>query len=284
MDSSVQGPGPLRGCNPREASKDSIVIIVWKTLRILILLLVLGVVAGRAWLDRVDTQSWKSTLWVGLFPLNADGSLAAERYLAGLSEADFAGIETFFEREAHRFGVSLGQPVHIELYPEGKELPPQLAPNAGPLGVAWWSLKLRWFARHAADVPGRTPSRIRIFVLYHDPSSLQVVPDSHGLQKGLMGVVHAFAQDGMTGSNSIVIAHELLHTLGATDKYDPGTGAPLYPSGFGDPDRKPLFPQPYAEIMAGRRALSPADFEMPANLRNVIVGPVTAGEIRWTQH
>lgn len=255
---------------------------MWKTLRICVLLTILVVVAGRTWMDRVQTQSWKNTLWVGIFPLNGDGSPAAERYIADLAPEDFAGIESFFEHEAHRFGVPLAEPIHIELYPEGKDLPPQLEQRAGIFGVAWWSLKLRWFAAHAEKVPGRTPPRIRIFVLYHDPSSLPVVPDSHGLQKGLMGVVHAFAIKQMAGSNNIVIAHELLHTLGATDKYDFATGAPLYPIGFGEPGREPRFPQPSAEIMAGRRALSPTEFEMPASLRNVVVGPATADEIRWT--
>jgi hypothetical protein len=257
---------------------------MWKTLRVAVLLLVLVIVAGRTWLDRVQTQSWKNTLWVGVFPLNGDGSPSAERYIADLSPDDFASIETFFQREAHRFAVPLEEPVHIELYPEGKERPPQLAPDAGMLGVAWWSLKLRWFAAHATNVPGRTPPRIRLFVLYHDPASLPVVPDSHGLQKGLMGVVHVFATKEMAGTNNIVIAHELLHTLGATDKYDPRTGAPLYPSGFAEPGSSPHYPQPDAEIMAGRRALTPTDFEMPPNLRSVIVGPTTANEIRWTHH
>jgi hypothetical protein len=143
---------------------------------------------------------------------------------------------------------------------------------------------MRWFARRAARVPGRAPPRIRIFVLFHDPATLTTVPDSHGLQKGLIGVVHAFAEQGMAGGNNIVIAHELMHTLGATDKYDLATGAPLDPIGLGDPDRKPLYPQTRAEIMAGRRALSATDFEMPVSLRDVVVGSATATEIRWTHH
>jgi len=141
---------------------------------------------------------------------------------------------------------------------------------------------MRWFAMRATKVPGRTPPRIRIFVLYHDPTSLQSVPDSHGLQKGLIGLVHAFALPNMAGSNNIVIAHELMHTLGATDKYDLGSGAPIYPDGFAEPERQPRYPQPSAEIMAGRRALSATVFDMPAGLRDVVVGPVTASEIRWT--
>lgn len=255
-----------------------------KNIRIAVLLLVLVIVAGRTLLDRFETQSWKSTLWVGVFPLNGDGSPQAERYIAGLTPQDFSTIETFFETQAHQYGVSLEQPIHVELYPEGKELPPQLARDAGIFGIAWWSLKLRWFASHAEKVPGHTPPRIRLFVLYHDPDSLPVVPDSHGLQKGLMGVVHVFADRKMAGSNNIVIAHELLHTLGATDKYDFATGAPSFPSGYGDPDSKPLFPQLTAEIMAGQRALSQSNFEMPTSLRDVVVGPATAAEIRWTKH
>lgn len=254
---------------------------MWKTIRITLLLIVLVIVAGRTWIDRVETQGWKNPLWVGIYPLNADGSPAAERYVADLSRQDFTSIETFFVREAHRFAVAVAEPVHIELYPQGKQLPPELKQGAGLFGVMWWSLKMRWFAMHATSVPGRTPSRIRIFVLYHDASTLQSVPDSHGLQKGLVGVVHAFAQRSMAGENNIVIAHELLHTLGATDKYDFGTGAPIYPGGFAEPDREPRYPQRSAEIMAGRRALSPMDFEMPTSLQDVAVGVVTAGEIRW---
>ncbi|HEV2285958.1 MAG TPA: hypothetical protein VGR80_07935, partial [Steroidobacteraceae bacterium] len=176
--------------------------------------------------------------------------------------------------------MTLDEPVHIELYPEGTELPPALAPDAGPLGIAWWSLKLRWYARHASSVAGRVPSRIRMFVLYHDPATLERAPDSHGLQKGLIGVVHAFAAREMTGSNDIVIAHEFLHTVGASDKYDYASGQPLYPIGYADPGQKPLYPQPAAEIMAGRRALSEQESQMPHSLRDVVVGPATALEIR----
>lgn len=75
-----------------------------------------------------------------------------------------------------------------------------------------------------------------------------------------------------------------MHTLGATDKYKLNTGEPLYPTGFAEPDRQPLYPQRSAEIMAGRRAISATDFDMPSSLKDVVVGAVTADEIRWTHH
>ncbi len=255
---------------------------MWRNIRLAILLLLLLWAASHTWLDRIVSTGWREPLWVGIFPANADGTAAAQSYIEDLREPEFADIAEFMAREAHRYGKELSEPVHVVLYPPLKQLPPQLNRGAGLLGTAWWSLKLRWFAWRAADVRGRAPPRIRMFVLYHDPSTLQTVPDSHGLQKGLLGVVHAFALRPMAGSNNIVIAHELLHTLGATDKYDPRSGLPLFPTGFADPQRTPLYPQERAEIMAGRRPLSAQDAQIPASLGAVVVGPATAAEIRWT--
>lgn len=256
---------------------------MWRNVRVAILLLVLIWAAGHTWLERIASTGWKEPLWVGIFPVNAEGSPAAQSYIDGLSDREFAAIEDFLAREAHRYGKEVAQPVHIGLYPQLKQSPPQLARDAGFAGTAWWSLKLRWFAWRSVELGGRAPPRIRMFVLYHDPSTVQTVPDSHGMQKGLVGVVHAFALRSMTESNNIVITHEMLHTLGATDKYDPNSGTPLFPSGFADPARNPLYPQEKAEIMAGRRALSAQDAQMPADLGAVVVGPATAAEIRWTR-
>jgi hypothetical protein len=254
---------------------------VWKNIRILALLLVLAAVAFGAWFDRISTRSWHQPLWVGLYPLNADGTREVQDYLDGLSARDFADIDAFFAREGHRYGLILDEPVHVELYPQGQALPPPLPEHAGPFGIALWSLKLRWFA-HGVAVPGRVPPQIRLFVLLHDPRTLERAPDSHGLQKGLVGVVHAFASRAMTRRNNIVIAHELLHTVGASDKYDLASGAPLFPEGFADSRQQPRYPQERAEIMAGRRALSPTEWEMPASLAQVVIGPATALEIGWT--
>jgi hypothetical protein len=254
---------------------------VWRGIRIFLLLAVLAGVALHTWLDRVATQSWQEPLWVGLFPLNADGSAPTQEYVLALTMKDFAAIEDFFAREGRRYGLKLDQPVHVELYPPGSMLPPSLDPSAGPLGIAWWSLKLRYFAAHATLVPGRAPPRIRLFLLYHDPATLERAPDSRGLQKGLVGVVHLFADPDTAGGNSIVIAHELLHTVGASDKYDLGDGSPLFPSGYGDRNQDPLYPQERAELMAGRRALSAYQSEMPRTLGGVLIGPETAREIRW---
>jgi hypothetical protein len=254
---------------------------VWKFIRISVLLLLLIGVAGITWIDKVRTTSWKQTLWIGIFPMNGDGSPVSDRYIKGLSVEDFASIETFFATEARRYGIALERPIRIELYPPPSEKPPMLAPGSGPLASIWWSLKMRLYARHAADVPGRAPSHIRVFVLYHDPATNERVPHSLGLQKGLVGVVYAYADRSMRGENSIVIAHEVFHTVGATDKYHLDTGEPLYPDGYAEPDQSPRVPQAKAEIMAGVRPVSATHHEMPGDLREEAVGRRTATEIGW---
>ncbi|MEO1897775.1 MAG: hypothetical protein ABGX36_08190 [Cycloclasticus sp.] len=102
---------------------------------------------------------------------------------------------------------------------------------------------------------------------------------SLGLQKGLIGVVNAYAAEGYRATNNIVIAHELMHTVGASDKYDLSTGQPIYPYGFAKPDNH--YEQTKAEIMAGRVPLNERESVMPKSLRYSIIGNKTAREIAW---
>ena len=78
-----------------------------------------------------------------------------------------------------------------------------------------------------------------------------------------------------------MLAHELLHTLGATDKYSLTSNLPRFPDGFADPTLKPAMPQKKAELMAGRIPLDEQHAEMPESLRSVVVGRLTAAEIGW---
>jgi hypothetical protein len=251
---------------------------MWRALRITVLTTVLVVVAAGAWVDRRRTTDWDSTLWIGIFPIAADTRPATRRYVEQLDDDQFASIAAFFEREARQHGIALARPVRVQRYPPLQELPPRLQRDAGVLGRVAWSLRLRAYAwQHAGD----TLADIRVFVLYHDPASTTSVPHSLGLQKGLLGVVYAFADPEMDGQNAIVVAHEVMHTLGATDKYQPRSGLPRYPDGYAEPAAQPRHPQGAAEIMAGRIAISADAAEMPDSLDDVVVGATTAAEIRW---
>ncbi len=253
---------------------------MWRYLRITLLLLVLIAVAGTAWLDRVTTRDWKERLWVGIYPVGGDDDPLTEAYVSGLTRAPFIAIESFLARESRGYEVT-SQPVHIELYPRIAAGPPEFPAGAGRLRTATWSLAMRWYAWRATSGTGRAPPNIRIFVLYHAPERQAVLPHSLGLAKGLIGVVHAFADRQHESRNAVVITHELLHTLGATDKYGIPDLMPVFPDGYAEPDRTPRYPQPLAEIMAGRRAVSAREAEMPDALDEVVVGAATAREIAW---
>jgi hypothetical protein len=54
----------------------------------------------------------------------------------------------------------------------------------------------------------------------------------------------------------------------------------VYPAGYGEPLREPLWPQRHAEIMGGRIAVSEREAMIPKSLRYVVIGPDTASEIR----
>ena len=127
------------------------------------------------------------------------------------------------------------------------------------------------------------PASIRMFVTYFDPDLTERLNHSLGLEKGLIGVVNAFANKKYAGKNNIVIAHEFLHTVGATDKYHLETGEPVFPVGFVDPDKKPLYPQDFAEIMAGVIPMDDGEWVMPEKLNQTVIGYQTALEINWIQ-
>ena len=125
--------------------------------------------------------------------------------------------------------------------------------------------------------------RVRIFVLYHEDKPNQNLEHSLGIQKGLLGIVHAFASKAQAAQNKIVIAHELLHTVGASDKYD-ASGNPIPPDGLGEPNRSPLYPQRRAEIMAGTIAQNENQSMMASSLKTCVIGKKTAAEIGWIQN
>jgi hypothetical protein len=250
-------------------------------LRLAILLAILLAVALNAWLDRRHSTDWDATLRVTVYPIALTEVADVHRYVAGLDGTSFEEAVAFIAREAERHDVPLEEPVRIRISRAATSLPPAAPADPGPLSVAAWSLRFRYWAwRVASKDPLPTPD-VQVFALYHAEQDGTALPDSLGLSKGLMAVTHLFAAPDATSSNQVVLVHELLHTLGATDKYDLSTGQPLVPDGLGDPAQEPLFPQATGEIMAGRIAIAPDTAEIPGSLEQMVVGPATAREIGW---
>lgn len=251
-----------------------------KAIRIAVLLFVLATVAVGTWQTRSRTQSWQRTLDVVVYPINGDRREATADYIATLSGASFESIRTFIRREAEPYGLGLVSPVDVALGPQVMSLPPTLPRGGSAIDVIFWSLKLRFWAWRNGDYSGAKPD-VRIFAVYHDPAITSRIEHSVGLKEGLIGIANVFAAAHMGEENNVIVAHELLHTLGATDKYDRFSNQPLFPHGYVEPDRIPLYPQEFAEIMAGRIPLSETESDTPRTLELAVIGPVTAREIYW---
>lgn len=256
---------------------------MWRKLRILVLLLILLIVALNTYFDRVYSTDWNIPLRVTVYPINGDGSPVTEQFMSKLRPDRFQGLEAFFEEEASVRDLPLQRPIEFKSAPPLRDVPPALNRDANVLSVIWWSLRMRYWAWRSPDVPGVAPD-IKLFVVYHDPALTPTLAHSVGMQKGLYGVVNVFAERSMQGSNDVITAHELLHTLGATDKYDPRTSQPLHPIGYAEPTKEPLLPQAYAELMGGRVPLSSNRSVTPESLGQVVIGDLTATEIGWLKN
>lgn len=255
---------------------------VFKRLRIAILLLILFVVAFGELLAGWRSRDWNDPLLVDIWLVNGDGSATTGDYLDSLDRGAFEDIERFFAAEARAYGIALDTPFRVWLAGKLDEAPPAVPDQGGWLDVLSWSLRMRWFVTRlnfANDGP--TPD-ITVFAIYREGGDGGAIDRSTALRKGMIAIAHLYAIREMHGSNELVIAHEVLHTLGASDKYDLATGLPLYPVGFAEPDRTPTYPQAKAELMAGRIALGPAEAATPHSLRQATIGPATAYEIGWT--
>ena len=252
---------------------------MFKAIRISILLLILVFVLLSTWLSAARSTDWNNTLYVKVYPINADGSDLTSRYIDSLQVRTFEEIEAFVARETERYGKSVSRPVRMELGEVISEQPPSLDGASNVLGVMLWSLKMRWWVGNVTSDQDAIEPDVSIFVRYHQADGVFVLENSVGIQKGMFGVVNAYTGRRHRGRNNVIIAHEFFHTLGASDKYEMGSGQPHNPDGLAEPDRSPLYPQRYAEIMGGRIALAENDAVIPQSLKFALVGPITAGEI-----
>lgn len=257
-------------------------IISFKNLRVLVLISLFAIIANYVKDQKLVTQGWYKTLEVVIYPVNPANSRMVERYIATLTNDHFSEIENFITRESQNYDIVSSKPVQIRV---GKALhitPPQPPdPGNNPVKAIFWSLKLRWWIWQHAPEENNPKYLVRMFVLYHEPSLTGRLKHSVGLQKGLVGLVNAYGVQSQTRQNNIIIAHELLHTVGASDKYD-ALGQPALPDGLANPEQDPIYPQKKAEIMAGRRALSASRAEMPGSFKNIVIGKKTAEEIGWS--
>ena len=194
---SSRVPGRSRGCSRESASGRP----MWRTLRIAILLVVLAIVAGGAWLDRQRTTSWEHTVWVGAFPVNADGSAAAADYISRPRRRAAA--------TGRRFHRARSAPLRRRARCADRD---QALSAVGGAAAATRrrcrAVRPHRVGRCGCATTARRPStassargrRSRCSCCTTTRRASPVLPHSLGLQRGLMGVVHLFATRSADGA------------------------------------------------------------------------------------
>lgn len=252
---------------------------MWRAVRIFILLVILGLAIKQMFLDRADL-AWKDNFYVALYPVNADGSSEVSAYIKTLSQDDFEPAAEYFSEEGQRYQVGLRRPVEFRLGQTVTKIPPAPPIDGSVLQVALWSLKFRFFALTHSPKMLVNPD-IRLYLLYYNPETHPKLSHSTALNKGRIGRVNLFGNQTYYKQNLVILVHELLHTVNATDKYDLSNGLPIFPDGFAEATKMPLYPQVYAEIMGGRLPKTPTQADIPKSLQQTIIGEKTAREIGW---
>jgi len=192
-------------------------------------------------------------------------------------------LEAALEREYARYRRDSLRPfAFVAFGPIDLQESVPASPNEGIVAAVKYAWEL---SRFTSDIDERAavPSRgfdARIYVVVRAPSERGFV-EGASEQGGRIGVALAELDESTVGLTAFVAAHELFHTLGATDRYGPD-GRTSIPDGLAEPDKQPLYPQRYAELMARNRPLD-ADREVPpASLDELRIGAKTAAEVGWS--
>ncbi len=267
----------------------------WVRMRQLLVILIFGVFLTEVIVGL--RQDWfavapNTTIVVGLFQFAPPQQLNHPniRGLNSRSLDDYDGptlgdLQEWFDGEYYRYtGI---QRSYLALNIQGpfaeEVAPPDLAgPDDGGLSIIFRSLGYVRFWRRLAASRGLELDdyAARIFVVYSGAEG-DVAAHSRGSEKGRLGIAWIDLEEINPAYAVVTLAHELAHTLGATDKYDEGDFHSVFPEGYIEPFREPLYPQRYSELMAVDIPVGPELEVEPRDLSQVRIGHRTAAELGW---
>lgn len=243
----------------------------------------LAALAGVSWLALTDytrpPPDWDETLRIVIYPHNADGSESAAHHITQQAAEDFRPIAEFFAEQATHYDLALEHPFELAMGPP-LDSAPVSPPRPGTLAQRLrWGLSVHWWKLHFRD-HDNDPDII-VIVHHYDPDNRVSMPCPVAIEEYRLVIANMVARDTDCQGGLVVIAHEILHTVGASDLHDPHTLIPRHPEGFAEPGREPLYPQTRAELMAPRIPISPYSEHEARNFDEVTIGGTTAREIHW---
>jgi hypothetical protein len=256
--------------------------------RVSILLFVLFCVVLYAIADlrsRRARNAWERTVDVAIVLVHVEGRAKVDSDAVVALQARIPALEERLAEEASRHGrPKTPRPFHFRLFgPVISAAPPPTPASEGAVDLAKQALESKRWCGAVDPLAGVVPDHwdTRIYVAARKPASeTRSFVEGQSEQDGRIGVVDVELDATMADLTLFVVTHELMHTLGATDKYD-ADGRAKAPEGLAEPNRAPLYPQRYAEVMARNRPVSATQEKVIASLDELAVGPATAKEIGW---
>jgi hypothetical protein len=252
--------------------------------RVAVLLAVLVVVVAYAIHDvrsRRARKAWDHTLRIAVVVLKKG---AVDDAAVGALRDRTPVLEARLEEELHRYKP--GAPKPFSFVVQGPIDAMSAAPAVTSDGVVdlathAWDLH-RW--TNDADDRAKLEAAAfdaRIYVTAEPPNGKVHMVEGASEQGGRVGVVSIDldAQAVVVDFALSVIAHELFHTLDATDKYD-SAGHASVPDGLAEPELGTS--QRFVELMARDRPSGGA-YQTLDTIDEIAVGPATAREIGWSE-
>jgi hypothetical protein len=232
-------------------------------------------------LARRSRTEWKRTLDVALVVVTEPGTDESATAELRSRTPELARRLT---AEFRRFRPDAPAPFAFVHYgPVPLVHPVPVASGEGLAAAARYAWDLRGFTRDV-DARAGVPTGgfdARLYLVVRRPTEHAVV-EGASEQGGRVGIARAELDHETVDLALFVAAHELFHTLGASDHYGPD-GRALVPDGLAEPALSPTFPQRKAELMARNRPVSASREERPESLDELGVGPSTAREIGWAR-
>lgn len=197
----------------------------------------------------------------------------------------FRDLSSWFNTEYTRYTGNKDQRFRIESRgPFGVDInPPPLVKE----GDTWFTRMFRafryprYFRQLALDSGLPVDSyAVKVYVVYGG-TAFDMASHSRGSEKGRVAVVYVSLDETNPGYPLATMAHEIGHALGASDSYDTETSQSIHPYGYIEPFADPLYPQPFAELMAVDIPLSPKREQEVGSLNQLRVGHRTAAEMGW---
>jgi hypothetical protein len=251
--------------------------------RVGILLAILVGVLLWAWHDvhsRRARTDWNHTVEVAIVVVRTsaldEGAIALFRKRA-------SALEDRLADEMHRHRPGAPRPFALTVLGPVDGVDPPAIDGEGVVSAARHGMDLWKYTSDIDTRVGRSGSAFdsRIYVAVRAPASeARQMVEGDSEDGGRVGTVRVELDPSMVDFAWFVVAHELLHTIGATDKYD-AAGRIVAPDGLPEPDVVPRYPQRFADVMTRGRAVSASEESVPASLDELAIGPATAREIGW---